>query len=96
MLLDDRRHVRLQDRLDGSSVPAARVALFAAIDRAHGDVVVEMGGVEWVDVTGLGLLAAAHERSRRRNHHLVLHDPSPALRRMLAVTRLGRVLHIGA
>ena len=96
MLLDDRRHVRLPNRLDGSSVPAARVMLFAAIDHANGDVVVEMGGVEWVDVTGLGLLAAAHERSRRLGHHLVLQDPSPGLRRMLVITRLRRVLHIGA
>ena len=94
MLLDDRRHVRLPDRLDGSSVPAARITLVAAIDHASGDVMVDMAGVEWIDVTGLGLLAAAHERSRRRGHHLVLHDPSPGLRRMLAVTRLGRVLHI--
>ena len=86
----------LPARLDGSSVPDARIALFAAIDREDGDVVVEMGGVEWVDVTGLGLLAAAHERSRRRGHHLVLHEPSPGLRRMLAVTRLRLVLRIGA
>ncbi len=94
MLLDDRRLVRLPPRLDGSSVPAARTALYRAIDETPGDVVVEMSAVEWIDVTGLGLLAAAHERSRRRGHHLVLLSPGPGPRRMLAVTRLGRVLRI--
>ena len=96
MQLDERIHVRLPHRLDGSSVPAARVALHRAIDDAPGDVVVEMTDVEWIDVTGLGMLAAAHERLRRRGHQLVLHHPSPALRRTLAVTRLGRVLTIAA
>ena len=94
MDLDQRPHVSLPARLDGESVPDARILLFAAIDRAPGDVVVDMSSVEWVGVAGLGLLAAAHERSRRRGHHLVLLDPSPGLRRMLAVTRLHRVLRI--
>ena len=53
-----------------------------------------MSDVEWIDVTGLGLLAAAHERQPRRGDHLVLLHPSPGLRRTLAVTRLGRVLAV--
>ena len=88
--------VRLPPRLDGSSVPAERDELFAAIDRAHGDVVVEMSGVELIDVTGLGLLAAAHDRSRRLGHRLVLEAPSAVVRRALAVTRLRRVLRFTA
>ena len=94
MDLDERPHVCLPVRLDGESVPDVRVALFAAIDQASGDVVVEMSAVEWVGEAGLGLLAAAHERCRRRGHHLVLQDPSPGLRRMLTVTRLHRVLRV--
>jgi anti-sigma B factor antagonist len=92
----EHRLVRLPPRLDGSSVPAARVELFAAIDEATGDVVVEMSGVELIDVTGLGLLAAAHDRSRRLGHRLVLEAPSPVVRRALAVTGLRRVLRFAA
>lgn len=88
--------MRLPDRLDGSSVPAARDTLFDAIDDANGDVAVEMSGVEWVDVTGLGLLATAHDRSRRLGQHLVLRHPRPAMRRLLALTRLRRVLRVTA
>ena len=94
MRVQEHGRVRLPPRLDGSSVPAARDALFAAIDRATGDVVVDVSRVELVDVTGLGLLAAAHDRSRRLGHHLVLEAPSAGLRRTLAVTRLRRVLRV--
>jgi anti-sigma B factor antagonist len=96
MRLHEHDRVRLPSRLDGSSVPAARDELFAAIDRANGDVVVEMSGVELIDVTGLGLLAAAHDRSRRLGHRLVLEAPSAVVRRALAVTRLRRVLRFTA
>ncbi len=94
-------HLRLPHRLDGSSVPAVRAALDAAVDLGiHGgvdgggaDVVVEMADVEWIDLTGLGLLVGANERLRRHGHQLVLLDPPPRLRRVLAVSGLGRVLH---
>jgi len=85
--------VRLQ-RLDGVSVSHARTVLFEAIDRADGDVQLDLADVEWVDRFGLALLAAAHERSHRRGHHLVVHRTQPRLRRTLAVTRLTRVLHL--
>ncbi len=96
MLLDQRCHVRLPDRLDGSSAEAVRSALHRAIEQAPGDVDVDMSEVELVDVIGLGLLAGAHARLARRGHQLVLHSPPPHLRRTLAVTRLGRVLTVAA
>jgi anti-anti-sigma factor len=82
------------DRLDRVTVSIARAELYRAIDVADGDVHLDLGDVEWVDRIGLGLLAAAHERSHRRGHHLVVHCSSPALRRTLAVSRLARVLHL--
>jgi anti-sigma B factor antagonist len=96
MVKQEEPPMRLPPRLDGSSVAAARDELFAAIDRSNGDVVVEMSGVELIDVTGLGLLAAAHDRSRRLGHRLVLEAPSAVVRRALAVTGLGRALRFTA
>lgn len=96
MLVRTAARVRLPHRLDGSSVPAAREALYAAIDDPTGSerVEVDLSAVEWVDVTGLGLLAAAHARCERAGRHLVLHDPRAGLRRVLAVSGLRRVLHV--
>lgn len=98
MLVRQDHGVRLPHRLDGSSVPAARETLGAAIDAAEAsgrvDVVVDLSAVEWVDVTGLGLLAAAHVRCERGGRRLVLVGPRPSLRRLLAVSGLRKVLHV--
>jgi len=87
--------VRLE-RLDSVGLPHARAVLYEAIDRADGDVHVDLDEVVWVDRWGLGLLAAAHERSHRRGHHLLVHSTNPRLRRALAVSRLARVLHLSS
>lgn len=88
------RTVRLHGRLDGVSVAQVRAELYAAIDDHDGDVHLDLDEVDWVDRSGLSLLAAAHDRSHRRGHHLVVHSTNPRLRRTLAVTRLARVLHV--
>jgi len=85
--------IRLE-RLDGVCLPYARSVLYDAIDRADGDVYLDLDAVQWVDRRGLALLAAAHERSHRRGHHLVVRSTNQRLRRTLAVSRLARVLHL--
>ena len=47
-----------------------------------------------VDSVGLGLLLSAHRACRTQGRRLVLAHPQPALLRLLAVTRLHRVLHV--
>jgi len=79
-------------RLDGSSVADVRDKLRAVIERATGDVVLDLEAVEWVDATGLAVLVSAHRRLRAQQRHLVLRGCRPAVRRALAVTRLNRVL----
>jgi anti-anti-sigma factor len=63
-------------------------------DAADGDVIVDLSELEVIDAAGLGMLAAAHVRGHRSGHRLVLRGCSKDLRRMLAVTRLNRVLHV--
>ena len=79
-------------RLDGTSVSEARERLHAAIAAADSDVVLDVSGVQWVDVTGLGMIVDAHWRLRRQGRRLVLRGCPPQVRRALAVTRLRRVL----
>lgn len=79
-------------RLDGSSASGVRAELTAAITQGAGDVVVDLGPVEWVDAIGLAVLVAAHRRLRAQQRHLVLRGCGPRVRRALAVTRLNRVL----
>ena len=86
--------VTLGSHLDVRSVEEFRTRLTAVQDSAIGEVVVDMSAVEVIDLAGLGVLAAAHVRGERSGHRLVLRNCSKELRRLLAVTRLNRVLHV--
>jgi anti-anti-sigma factor len=90
----DSERVVLTGCLDGRSVEHVRSALHWAIDESSGNLVVDLSDVEYIDAVGLGVLAAAHRRIERDGRHLVLSGCRPAVRRMLSVTRLTRVLHL--
>lgn len=84
--------VRLDGRLDSASVSRARELLAQAVATGEGDVFLDCSGVECVDVTGLGLLTSTHRQLRLADRRMVLAGCCPQLRRVLAVTRLSRVL----
>ena len=85
----------MPERLDATTVRELRVALWLALDAAPGtDVVLDVSRVHVVDSVGLGLLLSAHRACRSSGRRLLLVDPPPRLLRLLAVTRLHRVLHV--
>lgn len=84
----------LAGRLDVHCVADVRVALHAAIDDGAGPLVVDLAGVEVADVTGLGVLVGAHRRAGRLGRTLVLRRVPPRLARLLAATRLHRILTV--
>lgn len=84
----------LSGRLDASNVGDVRARVDWLIDTTNDDVVVDLSEVDVIDVTGLGMLAAAHRRLERAGRRLVLRGCVGHVRRVLAVTRLGRVMHV--
>ncbi|MDX6291816.1 MAG: anti-sigma factor antagonist [Kribbellaceae bacterium] len=86
--------VRLVGLLDVRSVRAVRQELNELIDSADGDVIVDLEEVDAIDAAGLGLLVATHRRTELLGRQLVLRHPAPSVIRILAVTRLHRILHV--
>lgn len=86
--------VVLVGRLDVRGAPAARDALQAALTGGTGQLVVDLAGVELLDATGLGVLVGAHRRARLQDRQLVLRDVTPRVARLLAMTRLDRVIPV--
>ncbi|MFC0625061.1 STAS domain-containing protein [Kribbella deserti] len=86
--------VRLAGLLDVRSVGDVRQELNDLIDSSDGDVIVDLAALDALDATGLGLLVAMHRRTERMGRHLVLRHPLPPVVRILAVTRLSRILHV--
>jgi anti-sigma B factor antagonist len=87
--------VRVCGDVDVLTVPDLRIVLHDAIDAAPWqDLVVDLAGVTLLDATGLGVLVGAHRRAGRHSRRLELHDPPFRIRRLLALTRLDRVLAV--
>ncbi|HUV47407.1 MAG TPA: STAS domain-containing protein [Actinomycetes bacterium] len=87
--------VSLPSRVDATTSGDVRYALNVALDSIHqGDLTVDASAVDSLDVAGLGVLVAAHRRARQRGVRLVICDPQPRVLRILAVTRLHRVLNL--
>ncbi|HEY0638473.1 MAG TPA: STAS domain-containing protein [Pseudonocardiaceae bacterium] len=65
-------------------VPAAR------------EVALDLGGLGFVDSSGLSAFVCAHKLARRHGTRLVLVNVPPFLSRMLTVTGLGEVLTVAS
>jgi anti-anti-sigma factor len=86
--------LKLAGRFDGRSTSMVRDVLYAHIDAGDGDVVVDMSDVESIDAAALNLLAAAQRGTERDGRHLILRGCSPAIRRVIAFTRLRRLISV--
>jgi anti-anti-sigma factor len=86
------QQVEIVGTVDARSVAEVRAALLEAVDNGVGELVVNVGGLELGDATGLGALLGAHRRALRSGRSLVLDSVGPTLYRVLTYTRLIRVL----
>lgn len=86
--------VELASRVDATTVADLRRVLQSAIDLGAGDLVVDLGKVTVLDAAALGMLVAAHRRAGRAGRRLVLRSVPPSVGRVLAMTRLHRVLNV--
>jgi len=85
--------VILPNRVDVTTSTDVRYALQIAIDAPVDEqIVLDASKVETIDVAGLGVLVGAHRRARQTGRQLVLYDAQPRIVRLLAVTRLHRIL----
>ncbi|MFF5113369.1 STAS domain-containing protein [Streptosporangium sp. NPDC000509] len=86
--------VGVGNRLDVGTVAQVRPRLHEAVDSGRGDLIVDLSGLEMIDATGLGVLVGTHRRAVSAERRLILRRVPPRVMRVLAVTRLNRVLTV--
>ena len=83
----------LHGDLDVRSTMQVRTAVQELLG-SYDEVAIDLSGVDSVDVTALKVLAAATLQAIRDGHHLTLRQPSAAVRRMLLLSHLSRVVEV--
>jgi anti-anti-sigma factor len=84
----------LAGEFDVRSTPEVRTALYDHLGEHDEDVVVDLSEVTHIDVTALKVLAVATRFAERAGHHLVLRGCRPAVRRLLHLSHLIRVVEV--
>lgn len=74
--------------LDVRCTAELRTALYALLGRTTGDVLVDIEGVDSIDMTTLKMLAVANRFAEREGRRVVLCGVSTAVRRLLHLSHL--------
>lgn len=83
----------LEGDFDVRSTWEVRDALYDLL-AVHGDVVVDLSAVGSVDLTALRVLAVASRQASRTGHHLRLRGCNGAVRRLLHMSHLRRLVEV--
>ena len=87
--------VRPRGDLDATSAPELERAIQGLLDsREVRKWTFDLGEVEYLDSSGLGMLVRTLKRLRERGVEMALARPQLAVQRVLALTRLDRIFQI--
>lgn len=86
--------VEARGEVDLYTAPGLKEELTELIDRGKNRLVVDLGGIEFLDSTGLGVLIGGLRRCREGDGALVLAAPPEPVRKVLRITGLDQVFPI--
>ena len=93
-ILTDGPTILLSGDFDVRSTMEVRNAIYEHLQGYDEDVVIDLTDVTAIDMTALKVLAVATRQASRDGHHLTLRGCGPSVRRMLTLTRLGRMVEV--
>jgi anti-sigma B factor antagonist len=86
--------VRVKGELDCYTAPQLRSALLTLAEDGVRHVTLDIGGVQFVDSTGLSVLVGAMKRLRDHGGGMVVNCPTDATRKLFEITGLMTVLDV--
>ena len=93
-IITDGPTILLSGDFDVRSTMEVRNAIYEHLHGHDEDVVVDLTDVTTIDMTALKVLAVATRMASRDGHHLTLRGCGPAVRRMLHLSHLIRVVEV--
>ena len=84
----------LSGDFDGRSTEAVRAAIHQFLDEDEAHLVIDLTAVDTIDITALRVLAFASVQAGRHGQHVTLRGCRPAVRRLLHLSRLARVVEV--
>lgn len=84
----------LSGEIDVATAPMLEEHIAMALDNGCTDVVLECGGLQFIDSSGLSVLVVNHQRLQARGGQLVIEAAPLAARRLFEISGLSRVLTI--
>ncbi|WP_085872974.1 MULTISPECIES: STAS domain-containing protein [unclassified Nocardioides] len=93
-ILTDGSTLVLSGDFDVRSTWEVRTAIYEHLEGHDEDVVVDLTDVTTIDMTALKVLAVATRMASRDGHRLTLRGCGPAVRRMLHLSHLIRVVEV--
>lgn len=84
--------LELSGSIDVRCIAELRAAVYRLLEDQEGDVLVDIAGVESMDLTTLKMLAVANRVAGRRGRRVVLRGGSPEIRRLLHLSHLRWML----
>jgi stage II sporulation protein AA (anti-sigma F factor antagonist) len=86
--------VHVAGEIDAATAPTLGEALDAAIDQGMRTVVIDAAEITFIDSSGLSVFVAAHKRLKAAGGELVMSAASAAVRRLLGIAGLDRVITV--
>jgi|APFre7841882590_1041340.scaffolds.fasta_scaffold02689_3 anti-sigma B factor antagonist len=86
--------IQLSGRLVLADTPAVRQSLKAAIEQGSGKLILDLGGVSFMDSSGLSVLISAFKAAQAKGGKVALLNLTPAVRSLIELTRLQQVFAI--
>lgn len=90
----ERLTLAMSGEIDMATAPILRSSLEKAASESEPRVVVDLAAVTFMDSSGLGVLATAHQSLEEAGRRLILRGPQGTVRRVLNVSGLDQAIDI--
>jgi anti-sigma B factor antagonist len=81
--------VALSGEIDFTVTPRMRERLAAFIEATGGEIILDMGGLDYIDSSGLAALIEARKILKSKGRKIRISEVSPQVRKLFNLTQIG-------